>query len=133
MEGDRRRGTRIAAAWLALYCATAVAVAAQGSPRLNAYFTKGFEDAAWQKRAFDAVAKSWVAAAPPAPGRKAVVLSTVTREGKVLEARLDTSSGSDVWDRAALDAVRKASPFPSLPESWPNSSLEVHWHFAFAK
>ena len=107
--------------------------AAAASPRLQAYFTTGFEDAAWQRAAFDRVAKAWIAAAPPAVGKKAVVLSTITRDGRLLEARVDTSSGNDAWDKAALDAVRKAAPFPALPKTWPSTSLDVHWHFAFAK
>jgi TonB family protein len=125
----------IVAACIAAACAAGVVLAATGggSPRLNAYFTTGFEDAAWQKGAFDKVAKSWTAATPPALGKKTVVLSTITRDGKVLEARVDTASGSEAWDKAALEAVKKASPLPPLPKSWPNSSLEVHWHFAFAK
>lgn len=102
-------------------------------PRLQAYFTTGFDDAAWQKAAFDRVAKGWIAASPPAVGKRAVVLSTITRDGKLLEARIDTTSGNEAWDQAALEAVRKAVPFPALPRTWVNASLAVHWHFAFTK
>ena len=105
----------------------------QGKPRLNAYFATGFEDAAWQRAAFDKVAKAWAATSPPALGKKAVVISTITREGNVLEAKLGTASGSEAWDKAALEAVRKAAPFATLPKSWTASSIEVHWHFEFAK
>ncbi len=79
------------------------------------------------------MAKGWVASQPPAVGKKAVVVSTVTRDGKLLEARVDTPSGSEAWDRAALDAVKKAAPFPALPKTWSATSLEVHWHFELAK
>ena len=98
-------------------------------PRLNAYFAKGFEDAAWQRAAFEKVARVWSAASPPAPGKKTVVLSTITRDGQVMEAKVSTASGSEDWDRAAVDAVKKAAPFPPLPKSWAGTSVEVHWHF----
>ena len=103
------------------------------SPRLEVYFVKGFQDATWQQAAFQKVAKSWTATAPPAAGKKAVVISTITREGQVVEARIGTGSGSEEWDKAALAAVRKAAPFPALPKSWAESSIEVHWHFALAR
>jgi len=122
----------------ALCCALAQAgpapaKAAAAAPHLQAYFTTGFDDAAWQNAAFQRVAKVWTAAAPPAVGKRAVVLSTVTRDGKLLESKIDTASGSEAWDKAALEAVRKAAPFPPLPKSWANTSVEVHWHFAFTK
>ncbi len=104
-----------------------------GSPRLNAYFPNGFEDAAWQRAAFDSVARSWSADSFPLPGRKAVVISTITRDGKVMETKVGTASGSEGWDKAAVDAVKKAAPFPPLPKSWIGTSLEVHWHFELSR
>ena len=107
------------------------AAPAKGTPRLNVYFTKGFDDAAWQRGAFDKVAKAWKASAPPAVGRKAVVIATITRDGKLLDAKVSTASGSEAWDLAALEAVRKAAPYPPLPKSWADSSVEAHFHFEF--
>lgn len=105
----------------------------KGGPRLNAYFATGFDDAAWQRAAFEKVVKVWKPVAAPALGKKAVILATITREGSLLEARNHMPSGSKGWDDAALQAVRKAAPFAPLPKSWPHSSIEVHWHFENAK
>jgi protein TonB len=110
----------------------AAAEEAQGALSLNAFFARGFDDAAWQRAAFDKVAKAWTEAAPPALGKKTVVIVTVLRDGKVLEATIGTPSGSEAWDKAALAALKKAEPFPELPKSWTTSSLEVHFHFTFA-
>ena len=107
--------------------------AVKSGPRLNVYFTTGFEDATWQRVAFDKVAKSWNPAALPAPGKKAVMIATIARDGRLIGASLHVSSGSAEWDKAAEDALKKASPFPPLPKSWPQTSLEVHWHFENAK
>jgi TonB family protein len=105
---------------------------AKGTPRLNVFFMKGFNDAAWQKAAFDKIAKSWVAAGPPAVGKKAVVVATVARDGKLTDSKLNMESGSAEWDKAALEGVRKAAPFSALPKAWTNPTLEVHFHFEFA-
>lgn len=109
------------------------AAASKGSPHLNVYFSKGFADGAWQKAAFERVAKSWSAATPPALGKKSVVIATIARDGKLLGTRLGTASGSKPWDDAAQAAVVKAAPFPPLPKSWTEPTTEVHWHFAFDK
>ena len=109
------------------------AVVSKGKASLTAYYASGFADAAWQQAAFDRVAKGWVAAAPPVLGKKAVVICQVTRGGKLMESKLGTASGSEAWDKAALDAVKRAAPFRALPAAWAASSLEVHWHFQWVK
>jgi protein TonB len=105
---------------------------AKGAPRLNIYFTKGFNDAAWQKAAFEKVAKAWILATPPALGKKAVVIAIVAREGKLTESKINWESGSADWDKAALETVKKAAPFPALPKSWSSSTLQVDFHFEFS-
>ena len=52
------------------------------------------------------------------------VAFTVTGAGSVTGIRVVRSSGSDVLDRAAVDTVRRAAPFPRIPDgagrtSWP--------------
>ena len=41
---------------------------------------------------------------------------TIARDGTVLAAKVDGSSGVDVLDTAALDMLHKASPVPPLPD-----------------
>jgi protein TonB len=104
-----------------------------GKPSLTVYAAKGFADRAWQQGAFAKVAKVWAPTAPPAVGKKTVVICEILRDGKVLDATIGTASGSEGWDKAALEAVAKAAPFAALPPAWPGSSLEVHLHFEYAK
>ena len=48
---------------------------AAGTPGLKVYFASDFKDTAYQKKAFDKVAKSWKRPAEtPEPGSKAVVI-----------------------------------------------------------
>ncbi len=46
---------------------------------------------------------------------KVSVSFVISPEGKVSNIRISQSSGRDVLDKSALDAVRKASPFPKPP------------------
>ncbi|MBK3736083.1 TonB family protein, partial [Azospirillum brasilense] len=48
-------------------------------------------------------------------GGQATVKLTLGTAGEVLDASILTSSGDEALDRAALAAVRKASPFPTPP------------------
>ncbi|MCC6007311.1 MAG: energy transducer TonB, partial [Rhodobacteraceae bacterium] len=46
----------------------------------------------------------------------AVVAFTLSREGALLAVQVAQSSGHAALDRAALEAVRRAAPFPPAPD-----------------
>lgn len=54
----------------------------------------------------------------------AVVAFVVGRKGNIDELRILESSGSEVFDKAALGIVRKAAPFPPIPPQAVNPSFE---------
>lgn len=53
-------------------------------------------------------------------GRNAVML-TVGRDGRVLKSALAGGSGHSILDEATLQAVRRAQPFPAMPDGGPPS------------
>lgn len=57
----------------------------------------------------------------------------VTREGRVVDARVEQSSESFLFDQAAFRAVMQASPMPPLPEGFDQDYLIVHFSFSFSK
>lgn len=48
----------------------------------------------------------------------------IDRAGRVLEHALVASTGQGVLDEAALDMVRRANPFPAVPEGYAGGSFE---------
>lgn len=48
----------------------------------------------------------------------------IDRDGRVIDRELVTSTGQGVLDQAALDMVRRASPFPAVPEGYAGTSFE---------
>jgi protein TonB len=48
----------------------------------------------------------------------------IDRDGRVLERSLTRSTGEAMLDQAALDMVRRASPFPPVPEEYAGASFE---------
>jgi protein TonB len=54
---------------------------------------------------------------------RVVTRVTLARDGRVLDARIDTSSGSPALDAAELAAIRRGSPFPPLPREMPGDPV----------
>lgn len=118
--------TRLVAA---LLLATTAAIAAGVKPKANAYFQTGFNDVTWQQAAFKKVVTGWKPTAAPAVGKKTVLIATINRDGALVGLTEHLQTGVAGWDQPALDAVKKAAPFPKLPTSWAYPTVEVHFHF----
>ncbi len=102
------------------------------APKLQVFFAADFKDAAYQHAVYAKVASSWTRPpGTPRPGSKSVVIAVIERDGRAPDPVLHFKSGSDAWDAAALDAVKKAAPFQSLPEAYTRPSVEVHFHFEY--
>jgi len=103
-------------------------------PRLQAFFASDFTDQAYQQKAYAKVAAAWKRPPVlPKAGAKAVVITTIARDGSSAPTMLHMKSGSDAWDAAAVLAVRTAAPFDPLPKSYRRASVEVHFHFECAR
>jgi protein TonB len=63
------------------------------------------------------------------PVQKPRVYVEIRRDGSIAPPRIEQSSGSSFYDRAALRAITEASPFPPLPADWANPSLRVLFNF----
>ena len=58
-----------------------------------------------------------------------VVYFVIRKDGSIHDAEIKKSSGSGVFDRAALRSVIEASPLPRLPAGYSGSYLGVHLTF----
>lgn len=71
---------------------------------------------------------NWSARMPP--GRtECVVFFSILRDGTMADLRVESSSGSEEHDYAALSAVQAAAPFPPLPRGMAEKFLKVHVSF----
>jgi protein TonB len=105
---------------------------AAAAPQLKVYFAADFKDEAYQKKTYTKVASAWKRPASlPEAGKKAVVIAVIQKDGTAPAPTLHLASGSDPWDKAALEAVRKAAPFDPLPKTYSRPSVEVHFHFEY--
>ena len=60
-----------------------------------------------------------------------VVRFTIARDGRVLDASIETSSGVSILDRSSLRAVMLADPMPPLPNPYPRDQVGVHLRFTY--
>jgi protein TonB len=61
----------------------------------------------------------------------ATIVFYITRDGQVINARIEVSSGNISLDRAALSAVWGSNPFPSLPRGFPLDRVGARLVFAY--
>jgi periplasmic protein TonB len=61
-----------------------------------------------------------------------VIRFTIAKDGRVLEAEVENSSGLSILDRASLRAVMLADPLPPLPNSYPRDQVGVHLRFTYS-
>ncbi|WP_218079822.1 TonB family protein [Anthocerotibacter panamensis] len=61
--------------------------------------------------------------------RRTVLRFTIERNGQVSELKVSRSSGNATSDQAAIDAVRRAAPFPPLPSAYRGDEIEITFTF----
>jgi TonB family protein len=65
----------------------------------------------------------------PSEKLEAIVDVTVSRSGIVNSLKIEKTSGNRYFDQSAIRAIRKASPFPPIPENIRGSNLELGIRF----
>ncbi len=59
------------------------------------------------------------------------LLIIVDKKGKLVDVDLVRSSGSDILDYEAIQAIYRASPFGPLPKRYPHDVLKIHANFRY--
>ncbi|HEV2400537.1 MAG TPA: TonB family protein [Candidatus Sulfotelmatobacter sp.] len=62
---------------------------------------------------------------------KLAIEFTITKDGKLADMRLVTSSGDEAMDRAAWGSITSSSPFPSLPAKFNGPSIAMRLRFYY--
>lgn len=62
-----------------------------------------------------------------------VIQFKILKNGKIVDSRIEKSSGIGFFDQSALRAVILASPLPPLPEEFEEEFLGVHLGFSYKR
>lgn len=102
-------------------------IAGQGSMTLD---VTDFPHAWYLRQVLQKVEERWQTQnRPTEPGQKPRIYVEIQRDGSITPPRIEQSSGSTYYDRAALRAISEASPFPPLPSDWSKPALRVLFNF----
>ena len=74
------------------------------------------------------VKRNWI---PPEQGnsRRSVLRFSISRNGEISNLRVGKSSGNPDSDAAAMDAVRRAAPFRTLPAGYKGRTIDIQFTF----
>ena len=84
-------------------------------------------------RVLTAIRAKWYPRIPPDQlvfgPTKTEIDVTIKRDGSLRAVRISQASADKSLDTAALEGIRAAAPFETLPETWPEKSLSIRFHF----
>jgi periplasmic protein TonB len=68
-----------------------------------------------------------------ARGQQGTVLVRVTiqRDGQIATTTIEQGSGSELLDREALAALKRADPLPAIPDTMPGATLVLEFPLRF--
>ena len=128
MERVRQRASEVKAPPRALGDRKAAAASSRDvelTAKMNAYYA-----AIWSR-----IRGQWAlpTAIMPKEDIEAVIRARISRMGAVADLAFEKSSGNRYFDESAMKAVRKASPFPPLPDGFTDSGVELGIRFHSAE
>lgn len=85
----------------------------------------------YHRAGFASIRSNWRNPVVGPIGRKCVVKFRVKRAGEIADIELEQPSGSDLFDRAALRAVRLTRSWQQFPASWEEDEQIIHLEFEY--
>lgn len=55
----------------------------------------------------------------------------ILRDGQIIDAQVEKSSGIDLYDQSAMRAILSSIPFPPLPTEYTGEYLGIHLEFEY--
>jgi len=99
---------------------------AGGSPFQGATIdNSSFDYPYWFTQAFNKIASNWRNPVAYEGTLVCAVYFQVIRSGRVVELRLETSSGIPAFDNACLTAIERSAPFPPLPREFRDEIIGI--------
>jgi TonB family protein len=94
---------------------------------------QGYDISPWARIVVDKIQKNWILS--PSQKTSATgeveIFVTIEKSGELSSVEITKSSEIELLDQAALDALNMSSPFPKLPDDFPNKSLEAYFVFSY--
>jgi TonB family protein len=85
----------------------------------------------YHRRGFASIRSNWRNPAVGPMGRKCIVSFRVNRNGELTDIALESSSGSQLFDRSALRAVQVTHSWEQFPRFWKEDEQIIHLEFEY--
>lgn len=85
----------------------------------------------YHRRGFASIRSNWRNPAVGPVGRKCVVRFLVKRGGELTDIALESSSGSQLFDRSAVRAVQLTHAWDQFPRFWKEDEQIIHLEFEY--
>lgn len=85
----------------------------------------------WFRQAFTKISTNWRNPVDADGAIVAVVYFQVIRSGRVIETRVETSSGIEAFDQACIHAIESSAPFPPLPREFRDEIIGITLPFKY--
>ncbi|MCK4572732.1 MAG: TonB family protein [candidate division Zixibacteria bacterium] len=109
-----------------------VAGTGTGSPFAGATIDNAsFEYPYWFTQTFNKIASSWRNTVVYDGSLVCVVYFQVIRSGRVIDVRVEFSSGVTPFDETCLTAIERAAPFPPLPREFRDEIIGITLPFKY--
>lgn len=94
---------------------------------------KDYDISPWAKIVVDRIQRNWVLSPSQTTSAKGEVeiFVRIEKSGELSTVEVIKSSEIQLLDQTALKALRMSSPFPKLPDDFPNKSLEAYFVFGY--
>ncbi len=106
---------------------------ASGSPFAGATVDNlSFDYPYWFEQAFTKIQSNWINTVEADGEIVCVIYFQVIKSGRLLEARVETESGIDVFDQGCLASIYKSAPFPPLPSDFADEVIGITLPFKYS-
>ena len=99
----------------------------------TSFKVKDYDISPWAKIVVDRIQKNWVLSPLQKTSTKGEVeiFVIIEKSGELSSVEIIESSEIQLLDQTALNALNMSSPFPKLPDDFPNKSLEAYFVFSY--
>ena len=93
--------------------------------------TQDYDLTPWAEEVVKRIEKNWLISPALKTNGKGmvIILAVVEKNGELQSAEIVNSSAVPLFDGAALKAIETSSPFPELPDDYPDDNLEAYFVF----
>ncbi|NIM99774.1 MAG: hypothetical protein GTO24_17390 [candidate division Zixibacteria bacterium] len=91
----------------------------------------GFGSPYYLSLVFGRIRDTWDNPVQTSTTLRVTIYFRILRDGKIMDAQLEKTSGIDLFDQSAMRSIVSSAPFPPLPTEYTGEYLGIHLEFEY--